>query len=304
MACRLCSAVVSRRCGSSRVSVCAPCAHSYKGRVARLAASGTRGLSRGASIRKGQRGVFSRTGLFVTLTAPGADVHYITGRGGVRRICLCTPLRSDPTGWIAEWNAGMSQRWRMVIQRIRRDHGKDVQYFRAVEAQDRGALHYHVIFRRADGTPLRLSKAYIRAVAVGLGFGHEVDVQPYDEKVAGYVAKYVSKAADERPDVPWDGTRERVREYWPGVPWRVQERRFTERTTEANYRTWVASRRYGDRMSQVRLDQAHWGRIWWELPAWAESDGSGGWLPLPQDDRFWLDDVPDRPDGPDPTPGL
>jgi len=285
--CVRCAAVVSRRCGSSRARVCEPCSASYKGRVARLVRAGTRGQSRESARRKGQRAVWSKTGLFVTVTAVGDDVHWITDRRGRPvRMCTCTP----PGGVdLAKWNAGASQRWRMLIQRIRRDHGRDVEYLRVVEVQERGALHYHVVFRRRSGAPLRMSRAYVRRVAMGLGFGHDVDVRPYAVEHARYVAKYVAKAADERPDVPWDGRRWVVNEVHGG--------RWPIRTHDANYRTWVASRGYGDTMAQVKADQAHWGRVWHELPAWGPPDGVGAFVAFPGDERYWLgDEVPVRPD--------
>jgi hypothetical protein len=163
-----------------------------------------------------------------------------------------------------------------MVQELRRHLGEDVAYFKAAEVQRRGALHYHALLR-GSGT-LVIGKGYLRALAVKHGFGHEVDVQPVEPRHWGYVAKYASKAAGDRTDVPWRGKR------WVGG-YRYEDHLdtgtgevFTLRvgTAErkqveayrATYRTWSASREWGDTMAYVRAAQGHWSAIMDALPAW------------------------------------
>jgi hypothetical protein len=58
--------------------------------------------------------------------------------------------------------------------------------------------------------------------------------------VAAYCAKYVSKAVDQRCEVPW------------------VDRRTGELMDRAGYRAWSASRGWGDKMSQVKAGQRAW----------------------------------------------
>jgi hypothetical protein len=59
-----------------------------------------------------------------------------------------------------------------------------------------------------------------------------------DLRAAGYVAKYVSKATDQRGEVPWDTVDSHTGEV-VAVP-------------EARYRTWSASRGWGMTMKALR----------------------------------------------------
>lgn len=280
LGCSLCGDVLAVRCMSTRESKCKPCAKRYRGTVARVALSGTRGS------------VAAAEALFVTLTAPGVKRHRNLRTG---QWCECTP--EDGTD-LAEWNGRSGRRWQHLMRQLRRDLGHGVwgriEYFRASEAQDRGALHFHVLLRRSDGGPLYLDETHLRRLALAFGFGHEVDVSAYEPKHARYVAKYVAKSADAREAVPWKGTRRRSMQSWRGVPYRVREVRFMEHTTVPTYRTWVASRGWGDTIARVRADQAHYAATWAALPDWVIV--VRGCQVTHVSDALWIEDDIPRPD--------
>lgn len=217
----LCGEKLVVRCGSSSSSACDPCGKTYRRRVRRVAISGTTRLP-------------GDTVIMLTLTAPGDKLHG-TPSG---EVCACTP---EGGVHLPSWNATASARWNRFCQDLRRLWGIHVQYFKATEVQRRGAIHYHVLIRfpAARGTVIHLPT--IRRLAIEHGFGHSVDIaQVVDDAAAGYVAKYASKAVDQRADLPWvnhDG------EVVKG---------------QARYRVWTASRRWGLTMRMVKQDQAAW----------------------------------------------
>lgn len=199
LVCIRCQEARGVRCGSSRASKCQPCADTYRQRVAVVAGSGAE--------------VMGVRGLFITLTAPGAAAHY--HQDGRR--CRCTPEGGVD---LATWNVSAVARFNNFIRDLSREMGADIvfddeagkririrglSYFKAAEVQRRGALHFHVMVKRIDGTPAKLSVQLLRKLAVKHGFGHSVDVQRLEPGHAAYVAKYVSKASDQRVDVPWSG---------------------------------------------------------------------------------------------------
>lgn len=251
--CRECTRTILAVCGTARASQCSPCSVVYRGRVARVAGSGYRYSPDRA--------------YFLTLTAPGAAPHRLPS--GQR--CPCTPVGGTDIG---RWNGSSSVRWNRFLRDLRRLLG-DLDYFRAVEVQRRGALHLHVILRlSALSRPPALSA--IRRLAVHHGFGHSVDLQGLSAAAvdaaggpAGYVAKYVAKAADQRCDVPWRGTRRQqgrvvhdrhgeVYGYaYPNGDLEDRSRRVVF-SMKPTYRTWSASRGYGESMAAVRAAQSHW----------------------------------------------
>jgi hypothetical protein len=168
----------------------------------------------------------------VTLTAPGAREHTDQRTG---QTCPCTP----PGGVdLAAWNPAAGRAWNRLRTHLNR-HGLEA-YFRAAEVQKRGALHLHVLVATSD----RLDVESLRAAAIAAGFGHEVDVAELvgDRAVraALYAAKYVTKSTDQRAEVPW-------------VAERVDMRTGEVRTvTDASYRTWSRSARWGVSMADIR----------------------------------------------------
>lgn len=214
---RGCGAVEVWACQNHRESKCVPCSWRYRRRLARIAEAGSR-----------------PTGwlYLLTLTAPGVAQHTMPSGD----VCPCTPAGGVD---LAEWNAGAAAAWNRMRTRLRAEV-PDLQYLRAVEVQKRGALHLHVIV----WSPVPLDKARLRRLAIGYGFGHELDlaaIVPGSRRHAYYVSKYVTKACDSRDEVPWraDVADERTGEI----------RRL--RTT-ATYRTWSASRGWGLTMRECR----------------------------------------------------
>jgi hypothetical protein len=195
---------------------------------------------------------------------------------------------------LAQWNATAGKRFNRLMRDLGRWLGRcgecrrrlargerkrrgclacpgDVKlvYFKGAETQARGALHFHWLVRRADGQPLRMRDADLRWLAIRHGFGHEVKAVPIADHHAGYVAKYSSKAAAERSDVPWDGLVrfEHVKaNHDTGEVLAVVK--GWRRSTRPSYRTWSKSRAWGDSMRVVRARQAHHEHVLELLPAW------------------------------------
>ncbi len=214
---RGCGAVEVWACSNHRESKCVPCSWKYRRRLARIAEAGSRA-----------------TGYLymLTLTAPGSRQHSMPSGD----VCPCTPAGGVD---LADWNASAAGRWNLLRTRMRALF-PSLEYLRAVEVQERGALHLHIIVWSA----VPLDRAHLRRMAIGYGFGHELDLAPItpgSRKHAYYVAKYVTKACDSRDLVPW---RSDVVDIETGEIRRLH--------TVASYRTWSASHGWGLTMSEVR----------------------------------------------------
>jgi hypothetical protein len=138
-------------------------------------------------------------------------------------------------GGLGSWNASAGKRWNVLRGALMRLY-PDAQFFRAVEPQERGALHLHVIWW--SPTPLVLKD--VQPLAVAAGFGCVIHYRPSpagDTGAAAYVSKYVTKATDQREDVPWDVVDRETGE--------------VEAVKDARYRTWSCSRGWGMTMRMV-----------------------------------------------------
>lgn len=230
LVCDSCSGGAVLPCRSSRASRCVPCSESYRRRLTRVAAH------RDAS------GSLPR-GYFLTLTAPSFTEHgrFVPGRRGDHGRCP-SGCGSAP-GDLASWNATAAAAWnrlRLSLSRL----SPGLEFFRVVEVQKRGALHLHVIVW-ADA-PLLVGQ--VHAAALAAGFGCVLDLRPIrsgrDARHAAYVAKYATKASDQRGDVPW------------ARPVAVVDAETGEVTQHVNpdptYRTWSASRSWGLTMRDIR----------------------------------------------------
>lgn len=221
--CRWCPFGYLARCRATQARRCAPCAETHRRNVRLVARSGLVAPGRGE-------------GVMLTLTAPGKGQHWDSRHD---RWCPCTPPEGTDPGI---FNAALPRRWNRFVQELKRMIGGNLAYFRAIETQRRGALHEHVLLTSTDpGRRLFIEIEKVRALAIRFGYGHAVrlDRVRAASGAAGYVAKYVSKSCDERPEVPWviEATGEILR---------------------ARYRPWSASRGWGLRMRDVRDAQRAW----------------------------------------------
>ena len=292
-----CGVMVAVDCKGTRTDSCTPCGLRYRGRVQRVARV---------------HGPL----LMWTLTAPGVRAHSVQSKSGRWVPCPCTARGGTD---IARWNAGAGLAFgRLLNNGVRRDESMwwlQGAYFRVVERQDRGALHFHVLVRVRPGMtipPGALER--LTEMAVSYGFGHECDVQEVDAgRGAYYVAKYVGKAANVRELVPWakDKTRALVATPVP-VPTsevivllglgldRMTEARWLDEQVVSwvsrtpTYRTWSSGGGWPNTMAEIFASQHHYAAVVAVLPAW--HDGVPvGLAALSTLDRLCLPDRPDRP---------
>jgi hypothetical protein len=224
---------------------------------------------------------------FMTLTGPGERVHCLS-RGCSRtdcrhRKCPCTPYGQelDSRRRIAEWNGRQGLRWNRFWQgfeRLLATRGVSAAYFRAVEVQERGVLHEHLVL--IVDRPLLVDvklRAAVRKLAIAHGYGHQLDLRVAEPKVeahgmgdrtprllAWYVSKYVSKSVDERPNVPWrrwdqGNDVELVEVYEPTGE--ILSHEPIRRGSPRSYRTWTCSQDWGCSLGLVKRAQREWWRV-------------------------------------------
>jgi hypothetical protein len=231
-------------CGSSKASQCVPCARRYRRRVQALVQSRLEQVRLGAALQ-------------LTVTAPSEkDSHCQVHRkcdasGPTCEVCACSPEGGVD---LADWNACLTRSMNRLLSAIRRGEASprvggrrrpvSLEYFQAREVQRRGALHVHVVLVPVANKPVQLNRKMLKQLAISHGFGHEVDLQRVGTskhggstarspgRVAGYLSKYVTKAADLRGDVAW--------------PCQPYGRR------QAAFRTWTRSQGWGVTMRDVR----------------------------------------------------
>ena len=185
--CRSCDASEQWMCGCSSSSKCVPCSERVRRRYARLIETG---LSDG-----------SGHAYFLTLTAPSAEPHRQWVQGKVRHRPECGCWQHGLT--MGQWNRQESACWNRLRLALVRLVG-DLAYAGAVEAQERGALHRHVVIRTA--TPVTAGE--VQAAALAAGYGCVLDLQPIGSAagMGRYLSKYVTKGGD-RDRVPWEAVR-------------------------------------------------------------------------------------------------
>jgi hypothetical protein len=180
----------------------------------------------------------SRTGYqgMLTVTPPSEDGHlgWVIDWNGKspRPVCACG---ASMVGGLGSWNASAGSRWNVLRGALMRLY-PDAEFFRAVEPQERGGLHLHVIW----WSPIPLVLKDVQPLAVAAGFGCVIDYKPAkagDTRQAAYVSKYVTKATDQRGEVPWDVLDRETGE--------------VEAVKDARYRTWSSSRGWGMTMRMV-----------------------------------------------------
>jgi hypothetical protein len=226
--CGICAGALTWPCRAHRASKCLPCSERYRRLLVRVAESRSAAPGR-------------LYGSFLTLTAPGHSEHarWVPGRPGGGARCGCH-RENSPDG-LAAWNASASAAWnrlRLALSRV-----TDLEYFRAVEVQRRGALHLHVIVWSADP----LAVAEVQALALAAGFGCVLDLSPIRPEHARYVAKYATKGSDSRDSVPWARVVQ-VLDDDTGELLDLVNR-------DPSFRTWSSSRSWGVTVKAVRAAQ-------------------------------------------------
>ncbi len=239
------------RCQTSQVRRCGPCARRYRNRVRQLIQDGIELLPLGMAV-------------FLTVTAPSEKGAHCRrhrrcqGAGWDCLPCVCSPVGGVD---LADWNATLTKRMNRMLEALRRGEASPMvggrrrpvsfDYVQGREVQRRGALHVHAVLLPRGRAPLQLDRKALRELVMRHGFGHEIEFERIGTsqhggskaktpgRVAGYVSKYVSKAADQREEVPW-----------PALP----------RRRQAPYRTWTRSRGWPRSMKEVRDEQRRWAR--------------------------------------------
>lgn len=221
--CVNCPEMASFACSSKDADKCAPCEGRYRKAVRFL-------------VRGPMKVARPRSSALVTVTAPGAKRHcvahpYRHSDGVLRPSVRCVEGDGRSHSWcpcgedghrletredIAQWNPTSSSRANRFINNLQRGSSlkggrgdfERSQYFRAMEPQKRGAIHFHIVFRVPGVLVVDDElRAWVSEQAVAAGFGHEVDIQVIGDgdldhvRAARYVAKYVTKSNATSSDV-------------------------------------------------------------------------------------------------------
>lgn len=182
-----CGHVEQWACGASSSSRCIPCSERTRRHYARV-------IETGLTDAPGHA-------YFLTITSPGTAPHrqWVQGKVRHRPECSC----HDHGMTLGQWNRYESACWNRLRTALARTAG-DLAYAGAVEAQERGALHRHVVIR----TELPLDPHQVQALAMAAGYGCVFDLQEIGSAagIGRYLSKYVTKGGD-RDRVPWEATR-------------------------------------------------------------------------------------------------
>ena len=248
--CGLCGTSRSKRCRATRQSRCEPCAHSHRLMLKRVIVSG---VSEAPEV-----GNY----FWCTLTGPGADVlpwdessctHGPDVECSGKRGCKVVEIDS------AIWNGTAPKRWSWFVTYLRRRFGP-LQFVGVWEDQERGVLHRHFLIRLESPSTEKRVRAGVRNIGRRWGFGPQVDVRAITSSAANeawYIASYATKTVD-----------------------RVADRRILNpRTGElcrgaGGFRSWSASRSWGDTCKVVRARQRAWAMAGGTAPA--GTTGSAG----------------------------
>lgn len=222
--CRSCDALEQWPCGCSSAERCVPCSERNRRRNEQVVFTGLSQRETGWSY-------------FLTLTAPGQDehrqwVHAWNASKGSRPVCDCW----DTGMTLAEWNAGAGGAWNRFRTSLRR-HVAGVEFWRAAEVQERGALHHHAVL----WSPAPLDPHQVQALAIAAGYGCVFDIREAKDAahVARYVSKYVTKGDDRR------------RAAWLRTVVNRDTGELEERT-DATYRTHSQSHGWGPTLKGLR----------------------------------------------------
>lgn len=272
--CEFCNDRFVGVCNSQDSTQCAPCEGRWRVRVRTIARVPLLVAKKGST-------------LLVTLTAPGRQQHclthtYLDKKTGQRRPsvrceglanpdlfhsdcvpCLCGEVghRLETRQDMRDWNHRIVRRFNDFITDLRRTlpQFRDVQYFRAIEPQKRGALHIHALLRLKRLAVLDdATMAVILKLTLRHGFGHEVDVKRIGSgdldqvQAARYVAKYVSKAKTGETRFAWDYFKHCGADECSPTVMTVARRTHRRKLP----RFWSCSRRWGLSYKAVMLTQS------------------------------------------------
>lgn len=215
-----CGRVEQWACGASSSSRCVPCSERTRKHYARV-------IETGLTDAPGHA-------YFLTVTSPGDGPHrqWVQGKVRHRPACSC----HDHGMTMGQWNRQESACWNRLRTALAREVGS-LEYAGAVEAQERGALHRHVVIR----SPLPLDPHEVQALALAAGYGCVLDLQKIGSAagIGRYLSKYVTKGGD-RERVPWERTKVNTHTGEVTV------------TTTPTYRLRSQSMRWGCTMREVR----------------------------------------------------
>ena len=229
------------RCKSTRTSRCEYCARLHRGDVAAIGRSGW-------TDNPGDRAYW------ITLTAPGSDQlpwdKSVCGHGPDDECSGSDGCKVDENA-AALWHDGLPQRWSWFVTEVRRQcgDGVDVQFMKVYEWQERGVLHIHVMVRVVGVISDRRFRAALRLARQRQNFGRQMKVEAVNisdsrsaARVAGYVAKYCTKSADDL----------------------VSVRRIDSATgviRNSSVRPWSASQRWGLTKRQISQQRCQWATL-------------------------------------------
>lgn len=226
LVCDICFFQYLKKCGALKDDKCLPCS---------LRAKADKKLAVRSGLERSPMGWVE-----ITLTAGGADVlpwdltkcnHNADMKHSGKKGCRVNEIDGAIT------NAYMPKDFNRFVQSVRRMFGKQVQYVKIFEAQERDVLHIHGIFTGVPPMKLPRLKKEMRRLAKRHGFGGEVSVKrvygdsPNDRnRAVNYVAKYLTKGSKTLRTLHL----------------RTGELRL------GGYRDFTASRKYGDTLKEIR----------------------------------------------------
>lgn len=193
-------------CGSRWESVCPSCAARKARDTWLVATSGLMPLK----ILGDEQGVIPAPAqtehvLFVTLTAPSfGRIHRVNGCPCKKKHHEKDELVGCPIDWRkyrfreqAVWNAMSSRLFSRTIDRFKRNHPGDLEYFGVVEFQKRQAVHFHILLKSSVRFQIHELLSHLRDVHIFSGagksgqevrWGAEADIQDFDPEERQHLA--------------------------------------------------------------------------------------------------------------------
>lgn len=217
------------RCKATKEKKCRYCASIHRLNLRAVIASGLPDI--GESDKPLQTA-------FLTLTAFGKnelpfDPAFCDHSSGTE----CSGLIGCRTDEVlaSQWNEELKQNWNWFMTDLERTLKKDLPYWKCYELQARGVLHVHALVRVPFMSQKNFQKV-VKSVARRWNFGDRMKVITVTSRnrgaISAYVGKYVTKGS--------------------GLALTVNK--ATGELREGGYRSWSASRDWGDSMAKVKED--------------------------------------------------